>query len=292
MSFSIKYLPLFNIEFYHYYFLNKGLIDYSSMDSSEQDRRLRLYNFNSFFKITPATYTQKVLSDHHLLVRASGNGFTVWSKIDETVENAPFIPLHDDLSVTFLIQLSDFNFFNYTDLKLGNSSNIKYFSNRKPQGEPEEFPLIQKSSGSSTSINDEYNLSPENEKNELFALTNSEKDKLFGLIRIFMKGDTASLNVTLVNGNIRKTPTTYNLIMENRKTVWRYIFNKNQENIGDDLIKENDDNSKILVTKDSKPLTHSGFVSLKLNDKELPNPNANMIIPANTIDKYFSEIYM
>ncbi len=291
MSFTIKYLPLFNVEFYHYYFLNDGLIDYNSMDPVEQDIRLRLYNFNSFFKITPASYTQKVLSGHHLQVRASGKGFTVWTKTDETDENVPFIPLHDDLSLTFLIQLNDFNFFNYTDLNLDKSSNIKYFSNRRPEVEPEEFPLIQKSSTTNTPITDEYNLLPENETSERLTLTNSEKDKLFGLIRIFMKGDTTALNVTLVNGNIRKTATTFNLTLENRKTVWRYIFNKDQQIIGNDLIKEND-NPRILLTKDPRPLTENGFVSVKLDDKELPNPDSKMIIPANTNNEYFSEIYM
>lgn len=291
MSFTIKYIPLFKVDFFHFYFLNSGLIDFNSLDADEKARKLRLHNFDSFFKVKPASYTQRVLAGHNLNFKASNNGFTVWCKLDNNEDNKPFIALNDDLSLTFLIQLSDFNFFNYTDLNLNKSSNIKYFSNRKPEGEPEDFPLIQKSSGSNTPINDDFNLSPGKQKDELLKLTNSEKDKLFGLIRIFMKGDRSALNVTLVNGNIRKTAITYNLILENRKTVWRYIFNKNQQVTGNDLIKENG-NSKILVTKDPRPLTENGFISVKLADKELPNPDSKMIIPADTNNKYFSEIYM
>ena len=291
MSFSIKYLPLFKVEIIHFYFLDKGLTEFNSMDAEEKERMMRLFNFKSFFDVKPASYTQRVLAGHKLVFKASNNGFTVWSKLDENVDNKPFIPLNDELSLTFLIQLSDSNFFNYTNLNLNKSSNIKYFSNRKPEGEPEEFPLIQKSSGSNTPINDEYNLSPGNEKNERLTLTNSEKDKLFGLIRIFMKGDKSALNVTLVNGNIRKTAINYNLILENRKTVWRYIFNKDQQVTGNDLIQEND-NPKILLTKVPRPLTENGFITIKLADKELPNPDSGMIIPTNTTNKYFSEIYM
>ncbi len=292
MSFSIKYIPLFKVDFFHFYFLDKGLTEFNSLDPDEKARQLRLYNFNSFFSVKPANYTQKVLMGHNLIFKPTNNGFTIWSKLDENQDNAPFISLNDDLSLTFLIQLSDIDFFNYTDLELDRFSNIKYFSNKKPEGEPEDFPLIQKSSGSNTPIGDKYNLSAGNEKMERLALTNPEKDKLFGLIRIFMKGDSPALNVTLVNGNIRKNAIAYNLIIENRKTVWRYIFNKDQENIGNDLIKENDDNSKILITIEPKPLTENGFVSVKLGDKELPNPDARMIVPTNTNNKYYSEIFM
>ncbi len=291
MSFTIKYLPLFKVEFHHYYFLNNGLIDFNSMDPAEQERRLRLHNFNTFFKITPANYTHKVLSGHHLLAKPSDNGFAVWCKVDENVENAPFIHLNDDLSLTFLIQLSDFSFFNYTDLNLDKSSSLKYFSNKILEGEPEDFPLIQKSSGTNTPIGDEYNLSADNETKELLKLTNSEKNRLFGLIRIYMQGDISNLNVTLVNGNIRKIATVFNLTFENRKTVWRYIFTKDQQNIGSDFTLENN-NPKVLITKDPRPLTENGYVSLTTDGKELPNPDAKMIVPGDTINKYFSEIYM
>jgi hypothetical protein len=291
MSFTIKYIPLFKVDFFHFYFLNNGLTAFNSLNDEEKASRLRLYDFNSFFKVKPAAYTQRVLAGHKLVFRTSNNGFVVWCKLADNKTSTPFISLDNDLSLTFLIQSSDFNFFNYTDLELDNSSRLKYFSNRKPEGEPGDFPLIQKNSPGNTPINDEYNLSPENENRERLRLTNSEKDKLFGLIRIFMKGDTTALNVTLVNGNIRKNAITYNLTIDNRKTVWRYIFNQDQQVTGNDLEPE-DNNPKILITKDPRPLTESGFVSIKLDDKELPNPDANIIVPGETNNKYFSEIYM
>jgi len=81
-------------------------------------------------------------------------------------------------------------------------------------------------------------------------------------------------------------------VFKNRSTIWRYIYNTPQQvKPADDLLLENG-NPRILVTKTIHPLTRSGFISLKLDKDELPNPTVSMIKPDQSTHKIFSEIYM
>jgi hypothetical protein len=50
--------------------------------------------------------------------------------------------------------------------------------------------------------------------------------------------------------------------------------------------------SKILITKNEKPLTQSGFISVELGGVELPNPDTRIVKPDISNNKYYSEIYM
>jgi hypothetical protein len=47
-----------------------------------------------------------------------------------------------------------------------------------------------------------------------------------------------------------------------------------------------------LITKNDKPLTQNGFISVELGGIELPNPNNHIVKPDTLNNKYYSEIYM
>ena len=122
-------------------------------------------------------------------------------------------------------------------------------------------------------------------------LHRSEKNNLFGIITLYIKGDETGLNITTTQGKlfVKKE---FEIQLNNRKTFWRYIFNKNQTVNGSDDVEIEDADSKILVTKTGHPLTDKGFISLELGGAELPNPDRGLSIFNAADNNYYSEIYM
>jgi hypothetical protein len=291
MVFSVKYKALFNVDILHNYFLNKGVEGFDLMSEVDKNIQLNSFDVNTLFSILPTRKTQRQLRGHNLIFKSLNTGFTVWSKVSGTDDNIPFISLDDELSFTFLIQLKDALFYNYTDLKLENSGKLYYFSNRKLDAEPGSFSLIN-SSGDHNNIDENFVLSDDSIKAELGELSVNEKDNLFGLIRISIKGDNSSQNITNAQGKIQSPHKTFEIQLNNRKTIWRYLFSENQKVKNKDDVKEEDGDAQQLITKAEQPLTQRGFISIELDGKELPNPNSRLIKPDILTNKYYSEIYM
>jgi hypothetical protein len=291
MAFSIQYKPLFQVNILHKYFLNKGVDEFSAMKESDKNRQLEEYDINTFFSVEPTNNTDRKISGHNLVFKTNNTGFTVWSNVVGNNKNIPFIALDNDLSFTFLLKLKDAAFFNYSNLKLENACKIYYFSNRKPADEPGTFRLINQS-GNNHNINKNFVLTDTTIEAELKKIDAFEKENLFGIIRIFIKADKPALHITNVQGRVKNPFKTFELLFDNRKTFWRYIFNHDKTvDAVDDVEKEGVD-SKILISKIEQPLTQRGFISLKLGGIELPNPDEGLVIPDTLNDKYYSEIYM
>ena len=183
MTFSIKYKPLFKVDILHNYFLNLGLDEFAAMTDSEKSKQLDSYEISSFVNIIPTPKTQQKINGHNLVFKTTNNGFTVWSKVTGNNDNIPLISLDDELSFTFLVQLKDSTFYNYTNLKLESAGKLYYFSNQKLATEPGSFPLIKKS-GDNISINQNFVLTENGANEELSKLLAYEKDNLFAIIRI------------------------------------------------------------------------------------------------------------
>ena len=290
MAFSVKYIPLFNVNILHLFFLNKGISEYSAMNDENKAKQCELYNVKSFMSIIPDQKTHRVLNGHKLIFKVSNTGFSVWVKIEGN-STTPFISLDDNLFLTFLLRLTDPVFYNYTRLKMEDSEKLYYLSNRKPGSEPANFPLIPRPVGN-TMLNESFILSADGQQTEMKLLQDNEKKNLLGIIKIFMKGENPPLNITDAQGNVRNPVTDFEIQLENRKTTWRYIFKTNQQVKGGDNVKKEDGNSKILITKTEQPLTQNGFISIELDGTELPNPGIRHIKPDTINDKYYSEIYM
>jgi len=303
MSFSITYKPFFEVNIPHLYFLNKGVDVFQQMDEDEKKKQLDTYNVSDFFQIVPTTQTLRKLNGHGLSINLNYCGFIVFTKVSEENDRLPFIPLDDDQSFTFLLKLNNPLFYNYTNLNLENTGKLFYFSNRRLSIESNTFPLINLY-GENSIIDESYILTDEAQAEELKNLTPTEKEQLFGLVRIFVKGDESSHDIlveeefadendeTIIQNVIPDPPRSFETVFDNRKTTWRYLFKSGQVVSGlDDVEIENGDAS-VLVSKDLQPLTSKGFVSVKLNGRELPNPGVNMIKPDIVNDKIFSEVYM
>lgn len=290
MAFSVKYRCLFKVDLLHRFALNKGLAEYHSMSDADKSKQIDSYDFNTFFAISPTLETQLKLNGHSLVFKSLNTGITVWSKVTGSNDDEPFISFANDLSFTFLIHLKDPIFYNYTNLKLENSDKLYCFSNLKPATEPGSFPLIN-SLGDNVIVDEKFILSDDGVKAELDKLSTDEKKNLFGLIKIAVKGETADFNLTTTEDKLKNPFKTFELLFDNRKTVWRYFFAQDQAVVPADDLKIENGNAKQLITKVEQPLTQKGFVSVELSGTELPNPNPRLIIPAAS-NKYYSEIYM
>ncbi|BBE17100.1 hypothetical protein AQPE_1249 [Aquipluma nitroreducens] len=291
MSFSIQYKPLFKVDLLHLYFLNNGLKTFFTMNVTEAAKQMDGYALNSFLSIAPTLETQQKLNGYSLVYRNLNSGFTIWTKVSNTDNAIPFIPLPDDLSLTFLVKINDPAFYNYTNLKLDNQGKINYFSNRRLATEVPAFPLINKS-GDHFNINETFALTPESAASELTNLSTVEKTNLLGLIRLHMKADVPALNIIDSNGKISNPPKNFELVFANRKTLWRYIFRKDPKVKNNDDVKMEGADPNVLISKSEQPLTQKGFISVELGGKDLPNPDSKLIKPDSLNSKYYSEIYM
>jgi hypothetical protein len=291
MSFSIQYKPLFKVDILHLFFLNNGLKTLFSMNAADAANQLDGYDLNSFFNITPTLETQEKLKGYNLAFRSINTGFTVWSKVSNEDNTFPFIPLTNDLSLTFLVKIKDSVFYNYTDINPNNLGKTFYFSNRRISTETPAFPLINQS-GDHFNIDGTFALAPASASAEQKILSPAEKMNLFGLIRLYMTADNPVLNIINPDGKIAEPFKTFELVFSNRKTIWRYIFRKDPiVKITDDVKIENAD-PKVLISKSEHPLTQKGFIPIELGGKDLPNPGSQLIKPDILNTKYYSEIYM
>lgn len=291
MTFSIKYKPLFQVNILHAFFLNKGMSEYVSMDIEEKSNTLDSYDISEILQIVPTQKTAQVLNGHNLIFKATNTGFTIWSKVTGDQNDIPFIQLDGSLEFTFSIIISDEKFYNYTHLIMENENKLYYFSNRRLEGESGTFPLINNENDNNF-INEDYILSDEGVKLLSSQLNLFERAKTHGLITIFVEGQTSDNSLTNAEGKIQDPYKKFEILYENRKTTWRYIFAEDQKvKKKDDVKKENGD-SKKLITKEEQPLTQKGFVSIELGGIELPNPVVNFIKPNDSNTKYYSEIYM
>ncbi len=291
MSFSLRYKELFSLKTLHLYFLDKGLVKFKSLNPEEQLHQLKDYNLQSVVKIIPTSETWQKINGHNLVLKILNSGFTIWARVAEENSPAPFISLHNDLSFTFILQIKDSRFYNYTDLNLANAGKLYYISNRRLESESNSFPLIDKAGGN-FNLDEGFVLSEAGQKSERKFLQAGETGNLLGIIRIFMKGDKGSLHITDADGKLRAAAINFEIVLKNRSTYWRYYFNTSQQITGSDDVRKENGNSKILITKEPYPLTQNGFMSVELNKTKLPNPGIAIIKPDAGSNKIFSEVYM
>jgi len=291
MSFSVKYIELFRVQILHHFFLDKGNQSFDSMSSDDRQKQLKAYNFREFLNVVPTLETKQKLDGHRAVFNRQKNGFSVWVEVEENDEKVPAISLADALSFTFLLKVTDRNLLNYTDLKFSDAGKIYYFSNRRLTAEPGSFPLIPLD-GDSVFVDEPFLLSDESSVDESAKLPAGVTKNIFGILRLQMKGESSSNDITGAQGKIKDTIPVFKLEFKNRETTWRYIFTDDQNVKNNDDVKEENGSAKILVTKTEQPLTKTGFVSVELGGDELPNPDSRLVKPDASSNKIYSEIYM
>ena len=289
MSQLINYRYLFEVNVLHNYFLNKGSTKFVGMNSDDQLVRMKKYDINKCLSILPSISTSGLLKGHRLLFKGGSSGFIVGIEMNPTNPTKPHIPPDGNLSLTFLVKIRDFSFHNYSELKLNTMGQLFYFSNRRLDSEVTSFPIIDMQ-GDHKIVDDTYCLSTSARFSELKQLDYNEQTDLLGIIRIYMHADDSGWSVTNSSNDIASPSKRFELMIDNRSTVWRYKFRDIPDiSPGDDVMIEDTD-PKVLITKSKYPLTSTGFISVKYKGDDLPNPDAGLIKTSN--NKIFSEIHM
>ncbi len=288
MAYLLKYKTLFKFNLIHRYFLDKGEEKFEQMSADKQEKRLDLYDLQDFITIIPTKETQRKQEGHQLIYKLNNLGFNIIAKVANADSHEPFIALDEDLCLTFLIKTKSNLFLNYTGLDLGLAGRLYYFSNKRISTEANNFPLLSVS-GKDNVVNGNYVLTQNSTDKELSQLNVNDKNKLFGIIRIYIKSTENTLNVTDEQGKIPLVYREFEIVFDNRKTTWRYVFKGDQTVENSDDVEVDGTNKKVLVTKSEYPLTSTGFISVKHDDKELPNPDAKQIKP---LGKIYSEVFI
>ncbi len=128
---------------------------------------------------------------------------------------------------------------------------------------------------------------------DAFYLDNEQYSRQFSaLIDIRCLNATANdFAILQTSGILKATPRRFVIRINNRSTIWRYIF-KEEKTVGadDDLVIENAGTDNVLVTPTSQPLTSDGFIELNMDNQPLPNPSPRIIKPDG--GSVYSEIYL
>lgn len=264
MSSTIKYLPIFNLNILHNYFLDTVDTENSNIivfDDTQKPEVLSTYNVSDFLRVVPSKNTQRVLKNHRVVFKTATNGATCFISVDQ--DDKPIIDA-TDVTIDLLIYSRDPSFEKYTDLD-ATKKGIYFFTNDSAEADNEIDALA------STSRDLElYKVLANSEDEEesdkyealLSALTGAEQRSLLGIVSI-------QLTDLLVGGAVGD-PTEFKIALKNRKTVWEYL----------DLDQED---TVVLTTGVVQPLMHKGNI--------IPKEENGTIIPHRSATPFDAFVY-
>ncbi len=248
MSSTITYLPIFNLNILHNYFLDKtdkdgNIVVFNDIQKPEV---LSTYNVSDFLQVIPSKSSQRILKNHRVVFKKSTNGATCFISVDQG--NKPLIDI-TDATIDLLIYSRDPSFEKYTDIDTV-TKGIYFFTNDSTEADNE----IDALGNTATSLEDykvAMSIDPNSKYQELLsALTGAEQRSLLGIVSIH-------LNDLLEGGaGTVGDPTEFKIALKNRKTVWVYL---------------DQDGSVVSTTGTVQPLMHKGSIIPKdINDTIIP----------------------
>ncbi len=139
MSFNITWRELCKINILHGFYLHPEELAGNSLSASEQNtiasnlHALDSYNIAKDVGITPNRLTQQLMAGFKLKFRATNSGMALWCQVEDSASArlASFIPVYDNLKLSFFLKLENPAFLNFTNFSLsGFRDHIYYFSNQ------------------------------------------------------------------------------------------------------------------------------------------------------------------
>lgn len=248
MSSTIKYLPIFNLNILHNYFLDKIESEGEEkgnvvvFDDRQKPEVLSTYNVSDFLRVVPSKHTQRVLKNHRVVIKAATNGATCFISVDQGE-----MPVIDatDVTVDLLIYSRDPSFEKYTDIET-NPKRIHFFTN-----DTVEDHKINVLTDDATDLDFYKVLSGTSEYETLLStLDGREQRSLLGVV-------TINLDKLLQAREIKDPPTEFKIVLKNRKTIWVYLDQK--------------DYSVVSKTLTPQPFMHKGNI--------IPIDELGVIIP-------------
>lgn len=262
MSSTIAYLPIFNLNILHNYFLDKTDDDNIVVfDDTQKPEVLSTYNVSDFLRVVPSKNTQRVLKNHRIVFKTTSLGATCFISVNQ--DDKPVIDA-TDVTVDLLIYSSDTSFEKYTDLD-AKKKGLYFFTNDSTQADNE----IDDLTSTATNLEDYIVLAnsedqEESEKYEalLSTLTGTEQRSLLGIVSIHLNDV-----LDAVTGAVGD-PKEFKIALKNRKTVWVYL---------------DQDGSEVLTTGVVQPLMHKGNI--------IPKEENGTIIPHRMATPFDAFVY-
>ncbi len=333
MSFQIVYKPLIDIKIHHDYFLDDGVDKFVDLSDEQKKTQLEGYQFSDNISVVPTLKTQINLRNHKIVFRQSDEGLHLFVNVEEYTKVAdgekvycPKIQMEDDLMLTFELRFSDPFFNNYTNDKNNSENRYYYFSNTKPDNEPNSFPNFL----SENDVHTKFLLKAKTSRELLYDIITKEIAPIndLGLDRItaIKEADIESPeNVEALNNYIET---------EKRNGLLGYIRctikgDNNNDLLEDNLVEISGDPDQVLgclpdstpnptvrfenrktfwryiqlttddvfETKRKQPLTQKGFIDLRPNDLQPRLRNVFLLNPGKSgvrieDDKIYSEIFI
>lgn len=298
MTYSRHYKTLFEILIHHDYALNLGEEIFDEMPAADKSVQLSRYDFSSIVEVIPTSETVKLLKNQRWILRTNNEGIRIMAAVTADPKE-PFIPISDNLALSFVMRVKDSYFSNFTDLAL-DSKRMLLFTNFKPVHEipdpdpdPDPFSYISLSSESGD-VTDNYKVSELSTKMLTEDLPDPEKIGLIGMFTIRMKGDPVA------NRDVVETVDDINYLREAAKTTFRIQF-KNTHSFWRYYKK-----SVFLADTVHKwPLTKYGFITINPGTELLPpqlvqenyaypNPGVSSIEKIGTVPdhQFYSVIFI
>lgn len=271
MSYSITYKTLFELKILHRFFLDKGEKKFETLDARKKGELLQGFELDAIMDVLPTPQTASLLKGHKLIFKKRQHGILVAVKTDKTDASFPFIRLDTRLALTFFMRVKDPLFYNYTELPLDLLGKQLLLTNERELKKDGSFFLI-----------DEQVLVPKQA---------GAPESLLGMIKVRLHPGDDEGDILDDSGKLFTPHPVFIALFENRRTYWRYVFPSDQAGDSDALIQEGGDAAR-WITKNKHPLTRTGFISLKLNGTELPNPGISLIKPDKATQHIYSETYM
>lgn len=292
------YRTLFDIRILHRYFLDEDNNPYVESGGGNRqprfDKNRQSYDLSEFMKIVPTTRTEKVLKNYNGLYRQYKDGIKVALKrvpppappTPDTAPYSPFIPFDSNFYLDFTIEIVDQFFENYTDI-VWDKSGLIYLSNLDPvsytPGSEDEPPAVSVNFSRISSY-DNSTAGTDIDINLLNDIESKELLNKFGVIRLYLQGETGELQLsdpgdaTIFNEN---TPE-LDLYLTNRRTYWR--------------ARNSSDQSILETTNNRRPLTLNGYMNFSTggggNQVRYPNPDARLLVWDENDEEFYSEVFV
>ncbi len=293
MSFRTLYKKLADVNIYHHYFLDDGKTEFDNNTfPSLKESQLEKYQLTEYMNVAMSEKTANMFIGQKILFKPTPQGFTLFIKVLETAPDSgiyrPFIELSGTEAFTFLIYVTDRLFENYSTVG-ANPEVPYYFSNLKPEDEPDSFEEIDLETEVTPTPIENYDIKEAKTWKALGAMISAkEQVGLFGIIQLSVHGDDSAKDLLNVDETLKSQPTEYKIQLKNRSTIWNYINPTNNT-----LIHTTEDD---LPENQLQPLVKNGKVDYSFDSKDYPAAQPNRIKfernGGGVIIKTISEIYI
>ena len=282
MGFKHTYRRFLNLNIYHNYWLDDGQTAFDSNPTLKEEQ-VEKYELSFYMDVKPSSKTDRFLANQRILFKKDNKGIYLIGKVNEEPADSgfffPFKELEGTNSFTFLLYVKDSLFENYSTVT-ANPVIPFYFSNVQPPTEGVGFDEIDLES--STTDIEEYTITEDTFKELKEQLNANELVGLFGIVQIFVEGDTIAKNVLNNDGTVKSSPNEYKIQIPNRSTIWHY-----RDAITGTMV-HNTDPTEL-------PLVKNGIVGYLNGSDEMPSATPNRLLFEDAGGgniKTISEIYI